>query len=288
MRRPAWLPVEVWPWDVLAVEVDGRRIAVSEAGVGPTLLFYTGIGSFVWRDLIMHLSTDFRCVTLDPPGIGISGRIAPADASLERSAQAVAAVMDVLELADVTLVAHDTGGPAAFAAAADRPSRVRGLVAVNTFGWRPTGRAFRGMLTLMGSESVRQFSIRTGALARLTASTFGTGRHLDRQTRRAYRAGFRRSMTVFHDYLRDARDSLLYEEIAAGFAGPLRPLPVLTVFGERNDPFRFQRQWKTRFPEARQVVIPRGNHFPMCDDPAFVADQIRRFHREAVVHSREL
>ena len=54
----------------------------------------------------------------------------------------------------------------------------------------------------------------------------------------------------------------------------------LTVFGERNDPLRFQPKWKALFPHARQVVIPGGNHFPMCDDPDVVADSIRSWHRE--------
>src|SRR5262249_2509851 len=145
-----------------------------------------------------------------------------------------------------------------------------------------TGAAFRGMLTVMGSGATRRFSLATGALAALTATPFGAGRHLDRQARGAFQAGFQRSMSAFHDYLRDARDSDVYEEIESGFAGPLRRLPLLTIFGERNDPFKFQPRWKALFPNARQLVIPKGNHFPMCDDPALVADEIRRWYREYV------
>jgi len=280
IARPDWLSAEVWPWPIDALHVDRSSVAVSDVGRGPTLLFYTGIGLFIWRDVISRLQHGFRCVTLDPPGIGASAPIPPSEATLARSARAVTAVIESLDLSGITLVAHDSGGPPAFAAAARHPQRLRGLVAVNTFGWRPQGPAFRGMLTVMGSPLTRQVSLRTGALARLTATTFGTGRHLDRRSRRAFQTGFQKSMSVFHDYLRDARDAELYDRVADGFAGPLRHLPLLTIFGARNDPLKFQRRWKALFPRARQVMIAGGNHFPMCDDPDAVADAIRHFAEE--------
>src|SRR5262249_4116638 len=124
---PAWLPQDLWPFDTFALSVDGAPIAVSVTGRGPVLLFYTGIGSFVWRDVMLSLASSFRCVTLDPPGIGLSAA-GPSDAiSLETSARAVDAAMQALEAVDVTLVVHDTGGPPAFAAAARRGHVVNGL-----------------------------------------------------------------------------------------------------------------------------------------------------------------
>ena len=287
LPRPGWLPADVWPFETVALGVDQSIVAVSETGRGPALLFYTGIGSFIWRDVMMRLSADFRCITLDPPGIGLSSPVPRNEATLQRSARAVAVAIAAYDLHDLTLVVHDAGGPPALAAATHLPERIRGIVGVNTFGWRPSSTAFRGMLALMGSGVTRHISLTTGALSRLTATTFGVGRHLDETSRRAYEAGLQKSMSAFHDYLRDARDSDLYDEVARGFAGPLARLPLLTIFGERNDPLKFQPRWKALFPGARQLVIPNGNHFPMCDDPGFVADQIRRWHRECVGRSLE-
>ena len=64
--------------------------------------------------------------------------------------------------------------------------------------------------------------------------------------------------------------------------GPLAKLPMVTIFGERNDPLGFQPRWKALFPEARQVIVSQGNHFPMCDDPELVASTIREFHYRKV------
>jgi len=133
----------------------------------------------------------------------------------------------------------------------------------------------------MGSHAIRRVDLATDFIARLTATKFGVGRHLDEASRRAYRTGVARGEAAFHDYLDDARRSdALYEEVARGLTGPLRHLPVLTIFGARNDPFRFQARWKALFPGARQIAIPKGNHFPMCDDPDFVAATVRAWHHD--------
>jgi pimeloyl-ACP methyl ester carboxylesterase len=140
------------------------------------------------------------------------------------------------------------------------------------------------MLALMGSSPVREVDALTGLLARISASSFGVGRHLDEESRRAFRAGVGPDgLRAFHLYMRDARGcESLYSDAMAALGGPFKTLPLLTIFGERNDPLGFQPRWKQMFPEVRQVVIPKGNHFPMCDDPDVVADTIRSWHRECV------
>ena len=57
---------------------------------------------------------------------------------------------------------------------------------------------------------------------------------------------------------------------------------MLTIFGEHNHPFEFQKRWKTLFPHARQVVVSDGHHFPMSDDPALAAVTIRSWYRDLV------
>lgn len=265
--------------------VEDCRIAVTDVGAGPALLFvHTGLWSFVWRAVMAELSSDFRCVCLDAPGTGRSERLPARAISLERAARAVTAVVRALDLRDFTLVCHDLGGPTGIAGALPVADRVRGLCAMNSFAWRPARGAFRGMLTLVGSAPMRELSAWTGFLMRITSSDFGVGRHLDAAGRSAFLAGIGRQGTrAFHGYMRDARRADgLYEQVERALAGPFRSLPLLTIFGERNDPLGFQPQWKRRYPNARQVVVRAGNHFPMCDAPREVAATIRAWHRERV------
>lgn len=199
--------------------------------------------------------------------------------TLAQAADAITSVIDALQLRDLTLVAHDLGGPAGFLAAARRGDRVAALAAVNCFAWRPTGPLFRGMLAAMGSAPVRELDAAINALARATSTRFGAGRHWSRADRAAFRAGIDApARRAWHAYFRDARRAhALYTDVDAALRGGLADRPLLTIFGQFNDPLRFQPRWKELFPTARQLQVRRGNHFPMCDDPDLVAGALTSF-----------
>jgi haloalkane dehalogenase len=278
LDRPSWLSSSAWPWPTYELRQDRGRIAVTDAGHGPTLLFvHVGSWSFVWRDVLLRLQNDFRCVTVDAPGCGLSDRLATP--TLAQAGNAVTAVIDALELRDVTLVAHDLGGPAGFLAAARRADQIAALAAVNCFAWKPTGPVFRGMLGVMGSAPVRELDAATDVLSRVTSTSFGVGRHWSRGDRAVFRAGIDVSARrAWHAYFRDARGAdALYAEVDDALRGTLANRPLLTIFGQLNDPLRFQPRWKALFPTAQQLKVRRGNHFPMCDDPDLVAGALKSF-----------
>jgi haloalkane dehalogenase len=283
LALPAWLPSGAWPFRTFELAANDSLLAVTEAGEGPTLLFvHVGTWSFVWRDLIAQLAPGFRCICFDAPGTGRT--VDTGAVSIERASRAVEAVIEALDLRDLTLVVHDLGGPAGLAGVAGFPERVSAIVGMNAFGWRPSGMPLRTMLAIVGSPLVREIDVLTGFLPRIASTAFGVGRHMDELSRAVFRAGMNpRSRRSFHDYIRDARHcGDLYETMAQTLRGPLARKPLLTVFGERNDPFGFQKYWKELFPDARQVVVARGNHFPMCDAPEFVAGAIRAWHKQRV------
>jgi pimeloyl-ACP methyl ester carboxylesterase len=266
----------MWPFETFTFDVDGSAVAFTDVGRGPVLLFvHTGLWSFVWRDLLVRLSRTFRCICLDAPGTGRSAR-PTGSVRLEQSARAVKALIEYLELTDLVLVVHDLGGPAGVVGAARSRARVTRIAAVNAFAWRPEGRALRAMLRVVGSRLVRELDVLTRAVPRITATRFGAGRHLNSVDRRAFLASLGpHEIRAFHNYLADAlRCEPLYAEAFVALRGPFAVLPLLTVFGERNDPFHFQPTWRKLFPGATQLVIRGGNHFPMCDDPPFVAQAI--------------
>jgi pimeloyl-ACP methyl ester carboxylesterase len=276
-RRPDWLTTGAWPFPVAGLRRDGGEIAYTDVGHGPTLLFvHVGLWSFLWRDVIDRLHHRYRCVTLDAPGNGLSD--APTGGpGIVTAADAVDALVQALDLTDLTLVVHDIGGPVALEAAARWPERVAALAVVNGFGWRPAGPLFRGMLAVMGHPLMRELDAVTGWLPRASATRFGAGRHWPRHLRATYREGLRRPQRRnFHRYLAAARrhDYARIDHAVTRLADR----PVLTIFGQRNDPLRFQPQWQARFPGATQITVPRGNHFPMGDDPDLVATAIARWH----------
>jgi pimeloyl-ACP methyl ester carboxylesterase len=276
--RPSWLAWDSYPFDIQRLPFEGGDIAYIDEGDGPVLVFvHVGMWSLVWRDVILRLRGDFRCVALDPPGSGITaGR--PAGVTLDRAADAVDALVNALVLDDVTLVFHDLGGPVSLLAAGRWPGRVRALVALNTFGWRPSGVLFPTMLLLMGSPPMRVLDVISGWLPRMSSTRFGVGRHFDRRDRHVFRRGMgHRGRSAFHRYIRSAGPGRTdYGEVERATEA-LASRPLLTIFGERNDPGGFQPKWRERFQSTTTAIVPNGYHFPMCDDPDLVAGAIRRF-----------
>lgn len=288
LPRPEWLPHSVWPFETSAVEVEGARLAVTDVGQGPVLLFvHTGFWSMIWREVILRLTPDVRCVCFDAPGTGLSDRLPVKMISLEKASRALVTLVQALDLRDITLVVHDLGGPSGITGAACVAERIRAICAVNAFAWRPRGTLFRGMLALMGNPLMRELSAWTGILARVTATSFGTGHSLAGPSRDAFLAGIgRQGLRTFHSYLSDARRAdRLYAQLDGALAGVFSRLPFASVFGEKNDPLGFQPRWKQLFPRAHQFVVAKGNHFPMCDDPDLVARAIRELHANATASS---
>lgn len=254
LRRPNWLLRKTWPFETLSLHTGGIRLAVTDVGTGPTLLFvHTGAWSFIWRDLIAQLSADFRCICFDAPGNGLSERIAPADTTLEGTSTATSQLIDALDLQRFTLVAHDLGGRSGLAAAGSMPGRVDGIVAMNTFAWKPDVRAFRGMLGLMGSAPIRRLDAITNFMGWIGSSSFGSGRHFDADSRRAFGNGSSASArAAFHYYMHSALHSnALYGRIQAALTGPLATVPVLTVFGERKRSVRISTTVEGAVPERQ-------------------------------------
>jgi pimeloyl-ACP methyl ester carboxylesterase len=279
LAPPPWLSEKIWPFKTFTLDIGGTSIAFTDVGHGPTLLFvHVGLWSFIWRDVLALLSRRFRCICLDAPGNGQSGR-PKGPINLELAAGAVAALIDQLELNELSLVIHDLGGLSGVVGAARSAATIKGIVAVNAFAWHPSGTALRAMLRIVGSRAVREIDVVTKIVPRVTATEFGVGRCMDQPSRRAFGVPLgTEGIRAFHDYLHDAlRCDALHAEASRAIETHFACVPMMTIFGERNDPFHFQEEWLRRFPGAQQLVIPRGNHFPMCDDPAGVARAIERW-----------
>ncbi|PEN11122.1 haloalkane dehalogenase [Longibacter salinarum] len=90
--------------------------------------------SYMYRDVIRPLAGSHRVVAPDFVGFGKSDKLTSQGAySLEFGMNQVHALLEDLDVADVTLVVHDWGGLIGLAYAAHYPERIGRLVILNTF-----------------------------------------------------------------------------------------------------------------------------------------------------------
>jgi haloalkane dehalogenase len=278
--RPEWLPWSAFPFQSRFRDVDGKRIHYLDEGSGPALLFVSaGQWSFMFRDVIMRLRGRFRCLTLDFPGSGLSPDVPGHDQSVEANAQILDGFIAALDLQDITMVLHDVGGPVGLLIATRRPQWLRGLVLSNTFGWPLAGYpAVRRMLTAVTSPPFAAVNDLTNVLALLTATSYGVGRKMSRADRRAFRGPWRsrRSRRATLRVLAGVlRIDPMMADVERSLAATLAGLPVLTIFGRKNDPYGWQRRFQQIFPGAAATGIADGHHFPFNDDPDGYSAAIR-------------
>ncbi|MEQ0574091.1 alpha/beta fold hydrolase [Mycobacterium tuberculosis] len=262
LDRPSWLSSSAWPWQPYLLSHHQGGIAVTDIGDGPAVLFvHVGSWSFVWRDVLLRLANDFRCVAIDAPGCGLSDRLSTPP-TLAQAADAITSVIDALQLRDLTLVAHDLGGPAGFLAAARRGDRVAALAAVNCFAWRPTGPLFRGMLAAMGSAPVRELDAASMHLP--ARRRRGSGHRSALEPRRPRSTSGGASMLrpgAWHAYFRDARRAHALCRRPTPRCGGLADRPPLVSSVSSAIRCGFAALEKL-FPTARQLQVRRGSHFP--------------------------
>jgi pimeloyl-ACP methyl ester carboxylesterase len=256
----------------------------------PPLLFVHGnpTWSYLWRRPISELSArGHRCVAFDHMGFGRSDKPPQLSAySLERHIENAIALIDALDLSDVTLVGHDWGGPIGLGAMLERRDRLRAMVLMNTWAWElpsflpPFLREFRTeglgeILALGGNLFVESIP---GGMRR---------RDPDPLMMEAYRA-------PFPDYWSRAGTLAFQREIPLTERDRSAPLmasiherlpdltlPALLVWGMRDPVFQpvFLEQWRELFPEAETVELDDASHFLVEDSPDAVTAAIEGFLR---------
>jgi haloalkane dehalogenase len=281
-----------FPFEARFANAGGARLHFVDEGPGDAapLLFLHGnpTWSYLWRRPIAELSSNgHRCVAFDHMGFGRSDKPPTLSAySLQRHVDNAIALIDELDLRDVTLVAHDWGGPIGLGAMLERPGRLRALVLMNTWAWElpsflpPFLREFRTeglgeILALGGNLFVESIP---GGMGR---------RNVDPVMMDAYRA-------PFPDYWSRAGTLAFQREIPLTERDRSAPLmasihdrlqgldvPVLLVWGMRDPVFQpvFLEQWQELFPDARTVELDAASHFLVEDDPEAVTGAIAGFLR---------
>ena len=118
--------------------IDGLNMAYVEAGSGAPIVLLHGnpTSSYLWRNVMPHLEGLGRCIAPDLIGMGDSDKLpdsGPGKYRLAEHAGYLGKLLDALDVgSDVTLVAHDWGGPLAFDWARRHAGAVKGIAYMET------------------------------------------------------------------------------------------------------------------------------------------------------------
>jgi haloalkane dehalogenase len=117
-----------FPFESRFVEVLGSKMHYVEEGSGDPILFLHGqpTSSYLWRNIIPHLSGLGRCIAPDLIGFGKSDK-PDIEYRFFDHAQYLTAFIEALALDNVTLVIHDWGAGLGLHWARQNPSTVKAI-----------------------------------------------------------------------------------------------------------------------------------------------------------------
>jgi pimeloyl-ACP methyl ester carboxylesterase len=272
------------------IELSAGTIAYSDTGGGgPVIVLLHGLlmDATLWDEVTADLSPGHRCVAPTLPLGAHTRAIKPgADLSLPGIAKLVAEFLDRLGLDDVTLVGNDTGGAVVQLLAADGAPHMGRVVLVScdAFGNFPPGLTGK-TLALAGKLPPPLFSLamqqmRLRPLRRLPVAFGWLTKRGDAATARWIRPVLTQP-EIRRDTARMLRavfaDKHLLLRTAEALPAFDRPALVVWAADDRVMPPEHGRRLATLLPNARLFEIPDSYTLIPLDQPAQLAEAIRKF-----------
>ena len=154
-----------FPFDSKYTQVHGSRMHYVDEGSGDPILLLHGnpTSSYLWRNVIPHLTPHGRCVALDLIGMGKSDK-PNIDYGFFDHVKFVEGFIEKLELRNITLVIHDWGSALGFHYARRHENNVRGLAFMEAIlravpAWSDLHPDFRRMFKIFRAPVAGRFLI---------------------------------------------------------------------------------------------------------------------------------
>lgn len=264
-------------------DVGAGQVAYRRLGTGPDVLFVHGwpVSGATFRGLLPYLAPHVTCHLIDLVGAGQSRFDRTTKIDLAQHIESVRRVVDQLDLDQVAVVGHDSGGLLVRHALAQDP-RLRALALIDTeqpqgLSWR--FKQFLAMAKLPAFEHALAWAGMQPGLRKsplllgdcfYDRSLIGGGFEefflapLGDDPERRWAAGrfAKRFDTRYVSELADVHDRIT--------------VPVALVWGE-NDPFfpvEWAREMVSTFADARLVVVPEAKLFVHEEHPEQVAEAL--------------
>ena len=275
-----------------SVLIDGVRMQYVETGQEhkPPIVFLHGnpTSSYLWRNIISHVSDSWRCLAPDLVGMGDSERPPNGEFRFADHAHYLDRWFDALNIENAVLVVHDWGSALGFNWAQRNPDKISGLVYMEALvqpltwtDWPENAKeVFQAMRSEAGEEMVLQKNIFVERI--LPASVI---RKLNAQEMSIYRKPFldpgesRRPTLTWPRQIPVDGEPEDVATIIQSYGAWLSKSTIPKLF-VNADPGSIlvgpQREFCRTWPNQTEVTVP-GLHFIQEDSPGAIGSSISAF-----------
>ena len=241
------------------------------------IVFLHGFGASLqtWETWAQALSEDYRVISVDLPGFGLTGEDPTGIYTDQRSVEVLEAFLKELNIPKVVLVGNSMGGKFAWQFAARYPNQVAKLVLISPdgyaspgieYGKKPDVPAIADLYRYFFSKTFLAMNLEPAYANPKTLSDALVNRYYDLMLAPGVRGAIlaRMQQTV----LQDPVPSLASIQV-----------PTLLIWGEKDAfiPISNSNDYLKVMPNAKRVSLPNIGHLPQEEQPSIGLAALKEF-----------
>ncbi len=262
------------------ISVAGMSVHYRDQGQGPNLILLHGVNASLhtWESWVEVLSQNFRVISLDLPGFGLTGPDPLQRYRWKESAEFVNEFATGLGIDKYHLAGNSRGGAIALHVALLYPEKVNKLILIDAAGI-PWEEPLPLALQLQGFPVIKQAATLITPkwfVNQSVASVYGDPNKIKSSTYTRYhdlliRAGNREASSAVMEQTFD--QELLYTQL------PEIKHPTLIQWGEDDQWIRLKygKRFHQLLPDSKLIVYPGVGHIPMEEIPQRSALDAKEF-----------
>ena len=264
---------------------SGATVHIRDEGnrAGPPLVLLHGAYASVhaWEPWVDELGDEFRLISFDLPGFGLTGAVPGGDYSRANMSRTLDQIMRLMKLERAIIVGHSMGGSVALQYALDHPQKIRGLILIGSSGVRRT--PDEEVPSTFGLADISWLQ----PILRYVTPRFMIERGLRDSVADPDNFVTDEQVTRYWELIRmtGSREAMLQRRSLGTSTPPLEgrlaeiTLPTLLIWGAQNKlvPLAHGVRMNGAIFNSRLLAYPDLGHLPMEEAPAKTAAEARAF-----------
>ena len=241
------------------------------------ILFLHGFGASLqtWDTWAQALSEDYRVISVDLPGFGLTGEDPSGIYTDQRSVEVLEAFLKELKITKVVLVGNSMGGKFAWQFAARYPNQVSKLVLISPDGYASPGIEYGKKAEVPAiAELYRYFFSKTFLAMNLEPAYANPGTLNDALVNRYYDL-------MLAPGVRGAILARMQQTVLQNPVPSLASIqvPTLLIWGEKDAfiPISNSNDYLKVMPNAKRVSLPNIGHLPQEEQPSIGLQVLKEF-----------
>jgi len=280
-----------FPFKSNFIEVHGSKMHYIDEGEGDPILFLHGnpTSSYLWRNVIPHLTSKGRCIAPDLIGMGKSDKPDLAY-RFEDHYKYLSAFIEKMELKNVTLVIHDWGSALGFHYANMNQDNVKAIAFMEAVilpaYWTEFPKSFKMAFKMMRAPIIGWFmvSVMNGFIEKMLPQAIS--REMTKEEMDHYRApyktiGSRKPLRQWPCEIPIDGKPADNHEVVVNFNKYLQKtdIPTLLIYAKPGAILRKQQvKWcEDNMKNLTTAFMGTGLHFIQEDDPDFIGTEVAKW-----------